>query len=108
MSLADAKRALSKMNWSGNANGLKNDFNFLAASGYESPQNVEVFSERLEILQRQGAIAESVRGPTDWKSVMRKHREVLNISLDPPETERILLKTKKFVNACLQCCKEKI
>jgi hypothetical protein len=33
--------------------------------------------------------------------VIRKHREVLNISLDPPETKRILLKTKNFVNASL-------
>jgi hypothetical protein len=39
---------------------------------------------------------------------MRKHREVLNISLDPPETKRILLKTKIFVNACLRCGQKKI
>jgi hypothetical protein len=61
------------------------------------------FSNELEKLQREDAIAESVRGPTNWGSWIRKHREVLNISLDPPETKRILLKTKKFVNACL-CC----
>ncbi len=41
----------------------------------------------------------SVQGPSDWNNIVRRHREVLNISLDPPETKRILLKSKKFVNA---------
>src|SRR5713101_4386449 len=43
----------------------------------------------------------SVQGPSDWNNIVRRHREVLNISLDPPETKRILLKTKNFVNASL-------
>ena len=43
----------------------------------------------------------SIRSPSNWKKVWRKHREVLNIFLDPPQTGRILLKSKKFVNACL-------
>src|SRR6266513_6515198 len=60
------------------------------------------FSDGLNTLHREGAITASVRGPSDWKSLIRIHREVLNISLDPPETKRILLKTKKFVNASLR------
>ncbi len=53
----------------------------------------------MEKEQGKGTSAASVRGPPDWRSVIRKHREALCISLDPPETKRILLKTKKFVNA---------
>src|SRR6266550_2657681 len=66
--------------------------------------NKKHFSDGLNKLQREGAITASVRGPSDWKSLIRIHREVLNISLDPPETKRILLKTKKFVNASLRRC----
>src|SRR5213592_4109968 len=53
--------------------------------------------------QTQPETSEHVCGPTalagtrtTWESLIRKHREVLNISLDPPETKRILLKTKNF------------
>src|SRR6266550_1499710 len=60
------------------------------------------FSDGLNKLRREGAITASVRGPSDWKSLIRIHREVLNISLDPPQTKRILLKTKNFVNASLR------
>jgi hypothetical protein len=77
------------------------EFHSPPENGDECPVNKNIFSDELEKLQREGATAESVRGPTNWESWMRKHREVLNISLDPPETKRILLKTKKFVNACL-------
>jgi len=74
----------------------------------DGSQNADSFSDESRKLQGEGTNAESVRGPADWKSLMRNHREVLNISLDPPETKRILLKTKIFVNASLQCCEEKI
>ena len=74
----------------------------------DGSQNADSFSDESRKLQGKGTNAESVRGPADWKSLMRNHREVLNISLDPPETKRILLKTKIFVNASLQCCEEKI
>jgi hypothetical protein len=57
------------------------------------------FLDGLEKLDGTGAALSSVRVPADWKSAVRKHREVLDISLDPPETKRILLKTKNFVNA---------
>ena len=36
---------------------------------------------------REGASAASVGGPSDWRSVIRKHREALNISADPPGNE---------------------
>jgi hypothetical protein len=52
--------------------------------------------------QGESASAASVRGPSDWRSVIRKHREALSISADPLETKRILLKTIFFVNACLR------
>jgi hypothetical protein len=84
MSLSNAMESRTKTAWSPKRNCFKNGLD-LSLLGEEK-------------LQREDATAESVRGPTDWKSVMRKHREVLNISLDPPETKRILLKTKKFVN----------
>src|SRR5882724_281444 len=108
MGLANATQSRTKMDWLPNRDCFKNDFDLSAVTEDGCPCNANIFLAELEKLQRGDATAESVRGPTDWKSVMRKHREVLNISLDPPETERILLKTKKFVNACLQCCKEKI
>src|SRR5713101_6883523 len=94
MSLSNAMQSRTKTAWSPNRDCFKNGF-ALSVLGEEK-------------LQREDATAESVRGPTDWKSVMRKLREVLNISLDPPETKRILLKTKKFVNACLRWRREKI
>jgi hypothetical protein len=53
-------------------------------------------------LQQKGLTAASAGGPSDWKSAVRKHREAPNISPDPQETKRILLKSKKFVNACLR------
>jgi hypothetical protein len=73
-----------------------------ATNGDDRPQCTNTFWDGPEKLQGEGAIAESVRGPTNWESLIRKHREVLNISLDPPETKRILLKTKFFVNARLR------
>jgi len=73
-----------------------------ATNGDDCLSHANIFLDGLEKLQEEGAIAESVRGPTNWESLIRKHREVLNISLDPPETKRILLKTKNFVNACLR------
>jgi len=41
-------------------------------------------------------------GLSDWKKFDAKHREVLAISLDPQVTPGMLLKSKKFVNACLR------
>jgi hypothetical protein len=79
-----------------------------AVRGGDGSQNADSFLDESRKLQGEGANAESVRGPSDWKRLMRNHREVLNISLDPPETKRILLKTKIFVNASLQRCEEKI
>src|SRR5260370_12569027 len=81
---------------------FRKDFVLSEPRGAICPQNARFFLNELKKLQGKSAIAESVRGPTDWESLKRKHREVLNISLDPPETKRILLKTKKFVNACLR------
>src|SRR6267142_7073898 len=72
----------------------------------DGSQNAD--SDESRKLQGKGTNAESVRGLADWKSLMRNHREVLNISLDPPETKRILLKTKKFVNASLRWSAEMI
>lgn len=43
--------------------------------------------------------AASLRGPSSWEYSVRKHCEVLTIPLDLRETEWILLKLKKFVNA---------
>jgi hypothetical protein len=43
--------------------------------------------------------AASRRGPSSWEYSMRKHCEVLTIPLDLRETEWMLLKLKKFVNA---------
>jgi len=80
----------------------RKDFDSPATDGDGCPQHTNIFSDGLEKLWEEGAIAGSVRGPTNWVSLIRKHREVLNISLDPPETKRILLKTKNFVNACLR------
>src|SRR5207302_1747030 len=77
-------------------------FDLPTRNGDDCPSCANTFSDGLEKLQEEGAIAESVRGPTNWESLIRKHREVLNISLDTPETKRILLKTKKLVNACLR------
>ena len=63
------------------------------------PGRRKIVLELIERLHGKGATVVCVRVPADWSNFFRKHREVLNISLDPPETKRILLKTKKFVNA---------
>jgi hypothetical protein len=88
--------------------GFRNDCELSAVDGEDWLQTARYFLDEAERLQGEGADAESDRGPPDWKSVIRKHREVLNISLDPPETKRILLKTKKFVNASLRWRRKKI
>jgi len=91
----------SKMAWTGAPHRFRNDFDLSAVRGDGSPQDSKCFADGLDKLRRERALTASVRGPSDWESVIRKHREVLNISLDPPETKRILLKTKNFVNASL-------
>src|SRR6266516_945018 len=57
------------------------------------PWSHKIFLGCLEILWKKHATVVSVRGPPDWNNIVRRHREVLNISLDPPETKRILLKS---------------
>src|SRR5260370_10329834 len=99
MGLSAAIRSRQRINWSPIPHRFKNDFDLSAMGGDNCPKKAKRLSNELEILQRGGAITESVRGPPDWKSLIRKHREVLNISLDPPRTKRILLKTKNFSNA---------
>src|SRR5260370_31319183 len=99
MGLSAAIRSRQRINWSPIPHRFKNDFDLSAMGGDNCPKKAKRLSNELEILQRGGAITESVRGPPDWKSLIRKHREVLNISLDPPRTKRILLNTKNFVNA---------
>jgi len=91
----------SKIAWTGVPHRFRNDFDLSAVKGDGRPQDSKCFADGLDKLRRARALAASVRGPSDWESVIRKHREVLNISLDPPETKRILLKTKNFVNASL-------
>ncbi len=91
----------SKIAWTGVPHGFRNDFDLSAVRGDGSPQDSKCFADGLDKLLRERALTASVRGPSDWESVIRKHREVLNISLEPPETKRILHKTKNFVNASL-------
>jgi hypothetical protein len=50
-------------------------------------------------VQGMASAAASLRGPSSWEYSMRKHCEVLAIPLDLRETEWMLLKLKKFVNA---------
>src|SRR5258708_13327333 len=102
MGLSAAIRSRQRINWSPIPHRFKNDFDLSAMGGDNCPKKAKCLSDELETLQREGAITESVRGPPDWKSLIRKHREVLNISLDPPRTKRILLKTKNFVTASLR------
>jgi hypothetical protein len=52
--------------------------------------------ETMERLCRKGATMASVRVPADWSSLFRKHREVLNISLDPLGNETDITQIKKF------------
>ena len=91
----------SKIAWTGVPHSFRNDFDLSAVRGDGRPQDSKCLADGVDKLRRARALAASVRGPSDWESVIRKHREVLNISLDPPETKRILLKTKNFVNASL-------
>src|SRR6476660_5594481 len=49
--------------------------------------------------QGMASAAASLRGPSSWEYSVRKHCEVLTIPLDLRETEWMLLKLKKFVNA---------
>src|SRR5260370_13692078 len=102
MGLSAAIRSRQRINWSPIPHRFKNDFDLSAMGGDNCPKKAKRLSNELEILQREGAITESVRGPPDWKSLIRQHREVINISLDPTRTKRILLKTKNFVNASLR------
>src|SRR5260370_234615 len=102
MGLSAAIRSRQRINWSPIPHRFKNDFDLSAMGGDNCPKKAKRLSNELEILQRGGAITESVRGPPDWKSLIRQHREVINISLDPTRTKRILLKTKNFVNASLR------
>jgi len=64
--------------------------------GDDCPEDTKRFSEGPDKLQSEGAIAASVRGPSDWNSFIRIHREVLNISLDPPRDETDITQNKKI------------
>lgn len=44
------------------------------------------------IAHKEGVACCSVVGPPNWEFVGARHREVLNIPLDPQETGRMLLK----------------
>jgi hypothetical protein len=55
----------------------------------------------MEKSHQKGRKAASAEGPSDWKNTVRKHCEAPNIAPQPPRDGRILLKSKKFVNACL-------
>ena len=50
-------------------------------------------------VQSSASAAASVRGPSSWEHSVRKHCGVLTIPPDLRETEGMLLKLKKFVNA---------
>jgi len=86
----------SKIAWTGVPHRFRNDFDLSAVKGDGRPQDSKCFADGLDKLRRARALAASVRGPSDWESVIRKHREVLNISLDPPRNETDITQNKKF------------
>jgi hypothetical protein len=96
------------MDWSRIPQRFRNEYDLSAVRGDDGPRNAKCLTDGLGKLKREGAVTVSAKGPSDWRSVIRKHCEALNISLAPPETKRIVLKTKKFVNACLWRHAEKI
>jgi len=96
MSPVTAVWSRSKIAWTGVPHRFRNDFDLSAVRKDGSPQDSKCFADGVDKLRRERALTASVRGPSDWESVIRKHREVLNIFAGPPRNETDITQNKKF------------